>query len=162
MAYRKKIKANIFSPSSIENAIKELEAEKENIKKLNTEFLNKLGAKMVVFLRSCYNSSEDGGFLIEHQVSGNTVTITAEGEGLLFVEFGTGTPADQSKGKDYGYGAGTWSSWHANTYERWLNFGEFAKADGSYRYDSDAKDAFLQLETHLHDMIYETAREVFK
>lgn len=158
MAYRKKIRVNMWSPSSIENAIKELEAEQEHIDKLIGDFLNSLASKVEVFLRLRYPTDIE----VSAKVIGNRIDVSAGGEGLLFIEFGTGVPADYSQGSKYGYGAGTWSADHAGTYERWLKYGEFAKADGSYKYDGIGRDAFLQLEGMLHNMVRETAREVFK
>lgn len=158
MAYRKTLNINVFSPSSIAKAISILEDEKVMLEIRQEEFLKRLGKKMEDFLKPLYG----GSFTVSSDSDKNMVMVMAEGEGLLFVEFGAGTPADTSEGQRFGYGAGTWSSWHANTYERWLKYGEFAKADGSYRYNSLPKDAFMQLETHLPDMINETAREVFK
>ena len=158
MAYRKKIKVNIFSQQSIDDAIKELNAQKQELEKRNTEFLTKLGDKMARFLEEAY-----GAFLITPTVNGNMVTVTVEGNGLLFVEFGTGQPADESQGVRWGYVAGSWSADHARTYQEFLNGNPaFMDAEGKYIYNSEPKDAFMQLETQLPTMIRQTAREVFK
>lgn len=158
MAYRKKIKVNIFSQQSINDAIAELQAQKQELANRNTEFLNKLGDRMVAFLQEAY-----GGFSIKPAVNGNTVTVTVGGEGLLFVEFGTGTPADSSQGVRWGYVAGSWSETHARTYQEFLNGNPaFMDANGDYIYNSPPKDAFMHLETQLPTMIRQTAREVFK
>ena len=158
MAYRKKIKVNIFSKQSIDDAIKELNAQKQELEKRNTEFLTKLGDKMARFLEEAYNA-----FLITPTVNGNMVTVTVEGNGLLFVEFGTGQPADESQGVRWGYVAGSWSAEHAQTYQRFLDGDPaFMDADGKYIYNSEPKDAFMHLETQLPTMIRQTAREVFK
>lgn len=158
MAYRKKIKVNIFSQQSIDEAIKELNAQKQELSNRNKDFLDKLGKKMVAFLEEAYS-----GFYIDYTTDDSMVMVMAEGQGLLFVEFGTGTPADESQGIRWGYGAGSWSDEHAKTYQEFLKGNPlFMNAQGDYIYNKEPKDAFMHLETQLPTMIRQTAREVFK
>lgn len=160
MAYRKKISVNMWSPSSIENAIKELEKEEARIKKLQTDFLFSLAQKVKEFLTDRYG---DKPVKVNADSDSNSVMVMAEGEGLLFIEFGTGTPADESQGVRFGYGAGSWSADHAGTYQDWLDSGgvRFAR-DGHYMYDNEGLDAFMALETNIHNLIKQSANEVFK
>lgn len=160
MAYRKKIKVNMWSPSSIENAIKELEKEEAEIKKLQAKFLSSLADKVRTFLAGKYVGKD---VEVNADSDSNSVMVMAEGNGLLFIEFGTGTPADETQGIRFGYGAGSWSADHAGTYQDWLDSGgvRFSR-DGHYMYDNEGLDAFMALETNIHNLIKQSANEVFK
>lgn len=160
MAYRKKISVNMWSPSSIENAIKELEKEEAEIKKLQAKFLSNLANKVRTFLAGKYVGKD---VEVNADSDSNSVMVMAEGNGLLFIEFGTGTPADESQGIRFGYGAGSWSADHAGTYQDWLDSGgvRFSR-DGHYMYDNTGLDAFMSLEMELRKLIKESMNEVFK
>lgn len=156
MAYRKKISVNMWSPSSIENAIKELEKEEAELRKRNGAFLDKLAEKTQEFLKDKYAGKN---VHVNADSDSNSVMVMAEGEGLLFIEFGTGLPADSSEGVRFNYGAGSWSREHAGTYDAWLASGRPLE---NYPYNMEGLDAFMALETNIHNLIKESMNEVFK
>lgn len=77
--------------------------------------------------------------------------VTRDGESLplvIFLEFGTGQPADITHPGKYGnelpigVTAGTWSITHSQTYQKWMDSGgaEYSKAGdrSQYRYNHEA------------------------
>ena len=155
MAYRKKIKVNILSPASIAEAVKELEAQSAEMEKLKEAFLSSLADKAEKFLRDLYGAS----FTVTADADSNMIMVMVEGYGLLFYEFGTGLYADESQGGRWGYRAGSWSETHERTWQYWVEQGYPLE---KYPYAHEGRDYFLQLETHLSELIRKTADEVFK
>ena len=163
--YRKTYVVELRKPGSIANAIEFLKSQKRLLEgKMWREFLELLGTKMEAFLDDQYSAGKQRRRVhVTHSVEDdNTLVVSANGKRMLFIEFGSGTPADSSEGVRYGFGAGSWSREHANTYQKWLDSGGMDySVDGHYKYDREAKDAFMQLELALHRLIQESADEVY-
>lgn len=159
MARHRTIKVNCFSSQSVIDAIKALEKEAETMKIKRDAFLTKVAEGVEKELAKYYPSS----IKLSHYFTDDGITVTASGKSLLFIEFGTGTPADDSQGLRFGFGAGSWSEWHSQTYQAWLASGgtEFSR-DGHYMFDGKGKDAFMQVENMLHSIVKQSADEVFK
>lgn len=160
--YRRTYICQLNKPGAIVNAIEFLKAEKRLLEgRIWMQFLHRLGQKMVKFLNDEYGSNHIAvDYTIEDK---KRLIVTASGERLMFVEFGAGVPADSSEGVRYGFGAGSWSKEHENTYQKWLDSGgvEYSDENGRYLYDRQAKDAFMRLELALHRLIQESADEVY-
>ena len=154
---RRTIRISLNVPS-INHAIHALEYEKRRLNRKKDEFFDRLGEKAVKELRQIYNGKAN----VDYEVGDGLVVIKADGEGMLFVEFGAGVPADSTQGVRFNFGAGSYSLTHAQTYQEWLASGGTKwSVDGHYVYDREGLDAFMQLENKLHDIIRETADEVF-
>lgn len=157
---------DLDKPNSIDKAIKYLKEYKRRIaNQKQHDFLDALGAKMELFLDNEYSAGKERKRVhVTHTVSGNdTLVVSANGKRMLFIEFGSGTPADSSQGVKYGFGAGSWSNVYGiGTYQKWLESGGVLYSyNGHYKYDRYAKDAFLLLENELPRLIKEAADEVF-
>ena len=164
--YRRTYVVELRNPGSIVNAIKFLKSQKRLLEgRMWREFLELLGTKMEAFLDDQYSAGKQRRRVhVTHSVEDdNTLVISANGKRMLFIEFGSGTPADSSEGVRYGFGAGSWSREHKNTYQIWLDTGgeEYSDENGRYLYDRQAKDAFMKLELALHRLIQESADEVY-
>ena len=159
MAYRKTLDINYFSKKSIDDAIKILEEELESIEFKWNYFLTLVAEGVEKELAKYYPAS----ITLSHRFTDDGIVVSANGNGLLFIEFGTGNPADESQGLRFGFGAGSWSEWHAQTYQEWLRSGGTAySVDGHYMFDGQGKDAFMQVENMLHSIVKQSADEVFK
>lgn len=173
MAYRKIIRINPYSRSSIISAIKELEEEKKQIEKLRSKFVKAVARIMAERIEKRYGEVRNVN--IEYDEEGNSNIsvwgggaygkgkVQAQGQGLFFVEFGTGTMAGGHDGYRYGFYPGSWSEEHANTFQQWIlsDGAKFSKADGSYKYDNEPADAFARAIGSLDEIIKEAADEVF-
>lgn len=168
MAKRKVIKINPCSRSSIIEAIVELKAEKEEIEKKRSLFVKAVARIMAERIEKRYgevlnvNVEKYGVFVWGDGYRGNG-TVQAHGQGLFFIEFGTGTMAGGHDGYRYGFYPGSWSEEHANTFQQWIltDGAKFSKSDGSYKYDNEPADAFARAIGSLDEIIKEAADEVF-
>jgi hypothetical protein len=171
MAYRQIIRINPYSPSSVKQAIKLLENEKKNrednlgeIGKLNTIFAKKIAEGIAKKVVERYGEVDSTNRNVKHvDISVDffghhgKATVQARGQGLFFVEFGTGTMATSGYGWRYGFYPGSWSESHGRTFQEWAstNTGE------DYPYDNEAADAFTYAINRMDDIIREAADEVF-
>lgn len=161
MAYRKTINVNLTSYSGVCEAY---DAMKDALDKLEEFqpmlFLSLLGNRVVDALSYYYPASQVEVKKSEPEGSNGsyTMTVSANGDQLLFIEFGTGFPADESMGLSFGFGAGSWSEDHADTFSQWLASG--ANPD-DYPYNNPGADAFWKVEQELRSIIKQTANEVF-
>lgn len=161
MAYKKTINVNLLSYSGVSEAY---DAMKEALDKLEEFqpmlFLSLLGDRVKEELESLYPASQVEVKKSEPEGSNGsyTMTVSANGDQLLFIEFGTGFPADESMGLSFGFGAGSWSDEHADTFNQWLASG--ANPD-DYPYNMQGRDAFWKVEQDLRAIIKQTANEVF-
>lgn len=160
MAYRKTISTSLLSHSGVTEACDAMTEALKRIEEEPREFMDLLGSKIVEELSSHYPASQ---VTVEKTApEGNSgsysMTVKASGDRLLFIEFGTGFPADESMGLSFGFGAGSWSETHADTFSQWLASG--ADPD-DYPYNNAGVDAFWEVEKKLRGIIKETAEEVF-
>ena len=168
MAKRKVIKINPCSRSSIIEAIVELKAEKEEIEKKRSLFVKAVARIMAERIEERYGevlnvNVEKYGVSVWGGGHHGNGTVQAYGQGLFFIEFGTGTLAGGHDGYRYGFYPGSWSEEHANTFQQWIltDGAKFSKADGSYKYDNEPADAFARAIGSLDEIIKEAADEVF-
>lgn len=92
---RNVIKVNVYDSSSIENAIQELEKSKDRIERFTKEIVkeaSELGVAIasVNFSEAIYAGVNDAIVSYEISDDGRTATISANGQSVLFIEFGTG------------------------------------------------------------------------
>ena len=83
-----------LNPTSIDNAIKELEAYKKWLTKKTSEFLKALADEgmeiaSVKFSNAQYDGTNDVSVSVEER-GDNRVAVVAAGSSVLFIEFGTG------------------------------------------------------------------------
>lgn len=98
----KKIQLDVFDEKSINNAIAELEAYKQEVESKTEAFLDVASSMMTEEALLNYSASEKDG-LSDSSVSVNASTpekgkrrVTAEGRSVLFLEFGTGITKSDS------------------------------------------------------------------
>lgn len=116
-----KIAINLFSPSSINKALREVEKMQQKLVERNEELVKRLAEIGQQAAEDAYGPSVH---VYPEKTGDNTWTIYAEGRGVCFIEFGTGVyakaedvyedipfsvaPGSWSEGPD---GAHTWSQW---------------------------------------------------
>lgn len=168
MAYRKVIEVNPLSKKSINEAIKELKAEKEVLEKKKNKFTRLVAKEVAKRIEERYeevdNSNVKKGHITVWADGGfGKMIVGARGVGLFFVEFGTGTLAETQRGYLYGFYPGSWSQEHEKTFEMWVNSNGslFSNADGSYKYNNEAADAFTKAIGNLDEIVRQAADEVF-
>ena len=161
MAYRKTLNVNLTSYSGVCEAYDVMKEALDKLEEFQPMlFLSLLGDRVKEELKSLYPESQVTveKSPIEGSNGSYSMTVSANGDRLLFIEFGTGFPADESMGLSFGFGAGSWSEDHADTFSQWLASG----ADpNDYPYNMQGVDAFWQVEQRLRSLIKETANEVF-
>ena len=161
MAYRKTVNVNLLSESSVSHAYDVMSEALEKLQAFQPMlFLSLLGDRIVEELQVYYPESK---VTVDHSPveGGNgaySMSVSASGDQLLFIEFGTGFPADESMGLSFGFGAGSWSDDHADTFNQWLQSGQPPE---DYPYNHAGVDAFWKVEQKLRGIIKETANEVF-
>lgn len=166
MAYRKEVNVNLLSYDSVSNACDIMQDALVHLLDLQPMlFLDLLARRIEDIIKPYYNGDSIAvTHTLDKSGSGETtvykMAVSAKGNTVMFVEFGTGVPADSSQGlaKSSEFGAGSWSSWHMRTYQDWEESG---KPMDKYPYNREGADAFLKVETMLPDLISQTAREVF-
>ena len=163
MAYRKIIRINPYSKSSIISAIKELQAERKRIEKLYEEFLLQLGVRIESHLNALYNGVAkdfNQAYEIDVDVSKDLITVKASGESVAFIEFGAGIHAGngQYEHSHEEFYPGSWSVHHADTYWLW----EHSTPNLEYRWNQEAVHGFDDVINYMDRWIRETANEVFR
>lgn len=110
-----KIRVNVLDPESIDNAIAQVKAYQKSlqgkIENILTE-LTAMGKEIVETQYSIVPEHED--FDVYCEVSGNSAMIIAEGENVMFLEFGTGVETTDTTAEMETEGlppiyAGSWS-----------------------------------------------------
>lgn len=168
----KKISINVFSESSINNAIAELKAYKE---KMNRQFSDGVLETMAnaretadnIFQGALYSGDNDVSTTLE--ASGNTVKIVAHGQSVAFIEFGTGIvngayggkiPDNVSGRGQYGQGKGSNEHW---VYEgNPGNNGRIIRNDNIVLTHGDPPaEAMLTARNEIVERITETVRSKF-
>lgn len=163
MAYRKIIRINPYSRSSIISAIKELEEEKKRIENLYEEFLLKLGVKIESHLNALYNGAAkdfNQDYEIDVNAEKDLITVRASGVSVAFIEFGAGIHAGngQYERSHEDFYPGSWSVEHADTYWLW----QHSTPSVEYRWNQEAVHGFDDVINYMDRWIRETADEVFR
>ena len=161
-----KISVNILSEKSIDNAVKQLEDYAKSLdSKANDlcERLAQMGAMYAEWNFSGVLYAGDIDYKIDvHRGEGNTYIITADGESVLFMEFGAGVKygGGHPQESEFGMGPGTYPGQkHAFDPNGWWfnqdgqKIHTFGNAAGMPMYNA-AKD--------LREEILKVAREVFQ
>jgi hypothetical protein len=90
----RKIKVNIFDKGSIQDAVKELNAYSEKTLEMKYEqVLMELGKLGEAIVNNCFSESGEV-FFTSHIVQGNKCVVIAEGDNVMFLEFGTGVDTE--------------------------------------------------------------------
>lgn len=157
------IDVNVLSRKSIDNAIKELKEYQKEMDRKRSKFVKLVAQKMADHILDRYSTvdnknKEKGGISVMANGAYGRAVIIAHGEGLFFLEYGTGTMATSGMGWRYGFYPGSWSVEHKDTWTEWLQSG----SDEPYLYTNEAADAFVRAIGHIEEFIQEAADEVFK
>lgn len=119
------IKFNPMDKRSIEEAIKQTKKRKAWLKEKTREFVERLAEEGVViatgnFVSAVYDGDKGEIAIRAHKTAKNEWTISATGDTVLFIEFGTGTvqaddhpdkPHEVSARGTYGKGRGRFGTW---------------------------------------------------
>lgn len=172
MAYRKIIRINPYSRSSITSAIKELEAEKKRREDMNHRFLDILGdyvAERVDERLSSVskNTLNQNGYdrtsceFVTMKDGREGIAVRAMGVQIAFIEFGAGAEANPgiynyTKGDANDFYPGSWSIEHGQTYQGW----ERAGYPGMYEFEQPPARGFDTAISELHEIIERAIKEV--
>lgn len=112
-----------LSVSSISKAQKEISEIFERWEKVASAVLEKLAQRgydkaTVKFGNSIY-AGDKGQIDITTEIEGNTLTIKASGEKVLFIEFGTGIRYENPHMEDFGFAAGMYGQGKGNNPQGW-------------------------------------------
>ena len=152
-----------LSEKSIDNAISELQAYKKNLPVWADEICKRLafmGATKVSlgFSRAIYSGDKDVEVSVEPIQNG--YSIKANGESVLFIEFGAGATYGYGhpEAKEYGMGPGTYpGKGHWDDPSGWWIPQE---KGGGHTYGNPPAAVMFHTANELRDSIYEVAREV--
>lgn len=152
-----------LSEKSIDNAISELQAYKKNLPVWADEICKRLafmGATKVSlgFSRATYSGDKDVEISVEPIPHG--YSIKANGESVLFIEFGAGVTYGYGhpEAKKYGMGPGTYpGEGHWDNPSGWWIPQE---KGGGHTYGNPPAAVMFHTANELRDSIYEVAREV--
>lgn len=84
------VKIDILNPTSIQNAIDELNNYKNDLKRKATEICSRLAEIGREVVETEYSQGYDKDFKVTCYVNGNSSMIVAEGSEVVFLEFGAG------------------------------------------------------------------------
>lgn len=154
-----------LSAKSINRAIKEVERYKQWVAEKEAELrarLAMLGASVasIQFARAIYTGSNDISVRVDD--TGSVAVIYAEGEALLFIEFGSGYKygyGHPMAGK-LGYGPGTWSD-GPNGKGHWKNEKGWWYGSGQHTYGNPPAMAMYKAVQEITENVTKIAREVF-
>lgn len=157
-----KIDINIFNPSSIESAIRQLDRYSKRLEKACaelTEELARVGAKVVDDRYA--EANEDKLYVVYYASTKNGWEIVAEGENVVFIEFGTGDDTRNYRHLDIGaeISKGSWSaSEGTGTYAR---HGHWHYKGVDYKGTSPTW-GFYYAKVEMKEQVVNIAKEVFK
>ena len=168
------IAVDVFNPASIESAVREIQAYREWIIRKADELAHKLadiGAVNVSlgYARAAYTGDKDISVSVEERGE-NSYAIVANGETLLFVEFGAGIRFGDGHPMNaaLGYGPGTWPDKHfsynskGELVENWSNDRGWYTPTGVHTYGNPPSMTMYFTAKELRERILEVAREVFR
>lgn len=84
-----KIDINLFDTKSIDNAIRKIEKYIDNLNKATDEIARRLAEIGVQVVTDSYNITDES-FTVHSEKTENGYVVIAEGENVVFLEFGTG------------------------------------------------------------------------
>ncbi len=162
-----KITINPYDAKSIDKAIKQLQEYKKDFLAKEQIFIERL-AKIGVSVASTIYSMADYDGVNDVQVTmnrnGTKATVTAFGETVGFIEFGTGVkfPEWDSSGMQYTPPEhGTYGKGHgANPKGWWFSPGEGAR--GTHTYGNPPAEAMRTARDNMIEQVVQIAREVWR
>lgn len=147
---------------SIDNAIKELKQYKMWVLEKEKELRLRLAAvgatvASIQFSRAIYNGTND--ITVRVDDTGSVAVVYAEGESLLFIEFGSGATYGYGHplAGAHGYGPGTYPSEKQN----WDNPKGWYYAKGQHSYGNPPAMAMYEAVQKITEQVTQIAREVF-
>ena len=165
----KTIEIDPFDLQSINRAIKELKAHETWRKQQITEYIKRLCEVGAEAARQTYKS------LVDVQVTPDGKGIIAEGDQVVFLEFGTGTKVQDHELSDplsieimpgswseSDEGKHTWSTWLAGGYVGKNNSRWIQRRFGDYPYDTEPRPGLYEAYKAIVANQEKIAQEVFK
>ena len=161
-----KITIDPFDEKSIDAGIEEIAKYKKWVlekERVLRERLSMIGASVasIEFSRAIYNGTNDVSVRVED--NGRRATIYAEGESVLFIEFGSGAKygyGHPEAGK-YGYGPGTYSD-GPDGKGHWDDPNGWYYEHGKKSYGNPPAMAMVHARDKIVEQLTQIAREVFK
>lgn len=111
-----KIRVNVLDPSSIDEAIAELKKYSKNLQEKATEIVTELGLRGREIVDTQYSMVEEYEiYNVDCIVNGTSAMIIAEGDSVVFLEFGTGVDVEDNSSEMETAGlpiiaSGSWSA----------------------------------------------------
>ena len=161
-----KISVNVFDPSSIDRAIEQLEEYSDSLDRKAQELCERLADMGALyaewnFSNVLYAGDIDYKITVD-RVGENTYLIRADGESVLFMEFGAGIKHGYGhpQADKFGMGPGTYpGKGHWNDPKGWW-FGE--KGNWTHTYGNAPGMPMYNAAKDLREEILQAAQEVFK
>lgn len=167
----KKISISL-SHKSIENAIKELNQYKEDLRRKNDEFVKRLAELgMPVINQNISAAAGDSDKSHNTYIKVNSfgdysqATLIVEGRDILFIEFGAGVHFNGSagssphpKGQEFGYTIGSYGKGHGKN-DFWYYYADTGEAVRSY--GTEATMPVYRASVEIIQNIRKIAKEVF-
>lgn len=159
----KTIHIDVFDPTSINNAVREIEEYKKWVQKKTKELAKRLAAigvtlAAIEYSRVPYQGLKDVNLSIEVGAKPNQYDIVANGETVLILEFGAGVRYGYGhpQAEQFGYGPTTYpGQTHAADPNGWYIPG------GEHTYGNPPAMAMYLTGKELHQRVLEVAKEVF-
>ena len=170
----KQINCSLTKKGSLQNAIKQLEAYKNDINRKTERFIEELAriginvAMMTLATKGRGDSPRDADFAVEIDNDGNAVrgVITVSSSSILFWEFGAGikfngTSSPNPKAAEFGMGPGTYpGQTHVPDPGYWFYYDE--NGDSHYSVGTEATMPMHSASMEIIDNVYKIAREIFR
>ena len=161
-----KITMNVYDEASIQAAMEELTRYKKWVLEKETllrQRLAMIGASVasIAFRRAIYNGTNDASVRVDD--TGSVAVIYAEGEAVLFIEFGSGARYGYGhpEAEKHGYGPGTYSDGpegkgHWDAPKGWWY------GSSQHTYGNPPAKAMLHARDAIVEQLTRIAREVFR
>lgn len=161
-----KITVDPFDKTSIDRAIKTLNRYKRTFaykEKMLRQRLASIGATLVSleFSRAIYSGTNDVTVRVDDD--GTKATVYAEGEAVMFIEFGTGDKYGHGHpmNEEFGYGPGTYSD-GPNGKHHWNDPKGWYFGHGQHTFGNPPNMAMIHARDEMVARVTEIAREVFR
>ena len=162
-----KIKINPYDPKSIEKAIKQLEQYKHDFRAKEELFIKRLAEIGVSIAQTGFSTADYDGendVQVSMTQSGTKATVTAFGETVGFIEFGTGVKFPEWDNSDMDYTPpkhGTYGKGQGKNPHGWY----FKTSDGArarHTYGNQPAEAMRTARDEIIERVIQIAREVWK
>lgn len=162
-----KIVVNPYDKKSIENAINQMKAYKEDFLRKEELFIKKLAEIGVTLARDIYSVADYDGVndvQVVMEQSGTSAKVVAFGEAVGFIEFGTGINNPEWDGSDVEYTPpkhGTYGKGQGKNPHGWW-FVQSIGARARHTYGNPPAEAMLNARNEMIERVIEVAREVWR